>query len=190
MPGRRKEIEDNAAGVVSPALTELGLELVQASYSRRGREQTLCLFLDRPGGITVDELQAASRAVEKALEVSDLLTGRYHLEVSSPGIDRPWSRIEDFVQNVGGKVHLKLFTPLADGRRLLQGTVRAVEGEEITVAPAQGPEVFINFDNIARAKPEIDWEQLLRKVDKPARKGPEKRHIRGGPHEPGTAACH
>ena len=151
-------------------MTELGLELVQASYTSRGREQTLCLFLDRPGGITVDELQAASRAVEKVLEVSDLLTGRYRLEVSSPGVDRPWNRIDDFAQNIGGMVRMKFFTPLADGRRHLQGTVRAVEGEIITVAPDQGPEVTITFDNIARAKPEIDWEHLLKKVDKPARK--------------------
>ena len=190
MPGRRNEIEEKAAGVVSPALLELGLELVEASYSRRGREQILCLYLDRPGGITVDELQAASRAVEKVLEVSDLLTGRYRLEVSSPGIDRRWNRIEDFARNIGAKVHLKLFTPLSDGRRLLQGTVRAVEGGEITVAPDPGPEVTIAFDNIARAKPEIDWEQLLRKIDKPAQKRHEKHHTRGGPHEPGTAACH
>jgi ribosome maturation factor RimP len=186
MPGRRKEIEENAADVVSPALAELGLELVQASYTRRGREQILCLYLDRPGGITVDELQEASRAVDKVLEVSDLLTGRYRLEVSSPGVDRPWNRIEDFAQNIGGKVRVKLFTPLSDGRRHLQGTVRAVEGEKVTIAPDQGPEATIIFDNIARAKPEIDWEQLLKKVDKPAR----KRHTRGGPHEPGTAACH
>jgi ribosome maturation factor RimP len=190
MPGRRKEIEENAADVVSPALAELGLELVEASYTRRGREQTLCLYLDRPGGITVDELQAASRAVEKVLEVSDLLTGRYRLEVSSPGLDRPWNRLEDFVQNVGGRVRIKLFTPLPDGRRHLQGTVCAVEGEEITVSPDQGPEATVTFDNIARAKPEIDWEQLLKKVDKPAEKRHEKSHIRGGSHEPGTAACH
>ena len=51
-------------------------------------------------------------------------------------------------------------------------------------------EVIIAFDNIARAKPEIDWEQLLKKVDKQAEKRHEKRHIQGGPHEPGTAACH
>ena len=65
---------------------------------------------------------------------------------------------------------MKLFTPLSDGHRHLQGTVRAVEGEEIIVAPDQGPEMTIAFDNIARAKPEIDWEHLLKKVDKPARK--------------------
>ena len=163
MPGRRKEIEERAAEVVSPALAELGVELVEASYSRRGREQTLCLYLDRQGGITVDELQEASRAVEKVLEVSDLLTGRYQLEVSSPGLDRPWNRLEDFVQNIGGKVHMKFFTPLSDGRRHLQGTVRAVEGEEVTIAPDQGPEATFSFNNIARAKPEIDWEQLLKK---------------------------
>lgn len=162
MPGRRNEIEEKTAGVVSPALKELGLELVEASYTRRGREQTLCLYLDRPGGITVDELQEASRAVEKVLEVSDLLTGRYRLEVSSPGVDRPWNRIEDFAQNIGGMVRIKFFTPLADGRRHLEGTVRAVEGEIITVVPDQGPEVTIALDNIARAKPEIDWEQLLK----------------------------
>jgi ribosome maturation factor RimP len=110
----------------------------------------------------VDELQAASTAIETALEVAAVVPGRYRLEVSSPGIARPWKRLEDFRRHVGERATVKTFAPLPDGSRHFVGRVLAVEDEVVHFAPDAGSPVAVAFSNIASARPEIDWAELLR----------------------------
>lgn len=163
MVTKRQLIQKAAAEIVAPIVESIGLELIDVEYIRQGRDHSLCLYLDRPGGVTVEELQKASRAVEKVLEVSEIVMGRYRLEVSSPGIDRPWKRLEDFRNNVGSRVKLKTFNPLHDGRRIVTGRIHSTRGEEIIVDPDEGTRLTIPYRNIASAKPQIDWEELLKK---------------------------
>jgi ribosome maturation factor RimP len=159
----RKQAEAAAESTAGPILAALGLEIVEVAITGPGRSPILRLTVDRPGGgVTVDELQAASTAVETALEIADVLPGRYSLELSSPGIDRPWKRLEDFRRHAGQRVAIKTVTPLADGRRRLVGRVTAVEGAVIRIAADAGDPVSIDFSNIASARPEIDWAALLR----------------------------
>jgi ribosome maturation factor RimP len=139
------------------------LEVVEIALSGPAREPTLRLTVDRRGGgVTVDELQAASTAVETALDIAEVIAGRYRLEVSSPGIDRPWKRLEDFSRHAGERANFKLFAPLADGKRVFTGRVAAVEGDLIHITPDAGDPVAVAFSNIASARPEIDWAALLR----------------------------
>lgn len=160
---RRQQAEEAAARTAEPILAALGLEVVEVSLSGPARAPVLRFVVDHPGGgVTVDELQQASAAMETALEVADVVPGRYSLEVSSPGIDRPWKRIEDFERHAGDRAALKLFAPLPDGRRHLAGRVLAVEGGEVRFAPDGGEPVSVAFSNIASARPEIDWAALLR----------------------------
>jgi len=160
---KRQQAEAAAETTAAPILAALGLEIVEVGITGPGRAPILRFVVDRPGGgVTVDQLQEASTAIETALEVSDLLPGRYSLEVSSPGIDRPWKRLDDFRRHAGERATLKTFAPLADGRRLLVGRVTAVEGETIHFAPDAGDPVSLEFSNIASARPEIDWAALLR----------------------------
>jgi ribosome maturation factor RimP len=160
---RRQQAEEAAARTAAPILAPLGLEIVEVSLTGPGRAPVLRFVLDHPcGGVTVDELQAASAAIETALEVADVVAGRYSLEVSSPGVDRPWKRLEDFRRHAGERAALKTFAPLPDGRRHLVGRVVAVEGESVCFAPDDGEPVVVEFSNIAGARPEIDWAALLR----------------------------
>lgn len=161
---RRQLVEASAAAVAAPILAGLGLELVEVQLAGPGRAPTLRFTLDRPGGgVTVDELQAASTAIETALEVADVVPGRYSLEVSSPGIDRPWKRLEDFARHVGERAVIKTLAPLPDGRRHLTGRVCGVEGETVQIEPDGGEPVAIAFGNIASARPDVDWAALLRR---------------------------
>jgi ribosome maturation factor RimP len=160
---KRQQVETAVESTAAPTIAALGLEIVEVSLSGPAREPTLRLTIDRPGGgVTVDELQAASTAVETALDVAEVLPGRYRLEVSSPGIDRPWKRIDDFRRHAGERASIKTFAPLADGSRHLVGRVTAVEGDIIHFAPDTGAPVAVAFSNIASARPEIDWAALLR----------------------------
>ena len=160
---KRQQVEATVESIAVPCLTALGLEVVEVSLTGPAREPTLRLTVDRRGGgVTVDELQAASVAVETALDVAEVLPGRYRLEVSSPGIDRPWKRLDDFRRHVGERASIKTFAPLEDGSRHLVGRVIAVEDGVIHVAPDTGAPVAVAFSNIASARPEIDWASLLR----------------------------
>jgi ribosome maturation factor RimP len=169
--GRREETETAAEAVAAPILAGLGLEVVEVRLAGPSREPVLLFTLDRPGGgVTVDELQAASCAIETALDVAEVIAGRYRLEVSSPGIDRPWKRREDFVRHVGERATLKTFAPLPDGRRHFVGRLVAVDGDTVHFAPDGGDPVALEFPNIASARPEVDWAALLR-GRKPAPRG-------------------
>ena len=160
---KRQQVEAVVERTAAPTLAALGLEVVEVSLSGPAREPTLRLTVDRPGGgVTVDELQAASTAIEIALDVAEVLPGRYRLEVSSPGLDRPWKRLEDFRRHAGERVRIKTFAPLADGSRQFTGRVLAVEDGVIHFAPDTGTPVVVAFSNIASARPEIDWAALLR----------------------------
>ena len=160
---KREQVEALVESTAAPTLAALGLEIVEVSLSGPAREPTLRLTVDRPGGgVTVDELQAASTAIETALDVAEVLSGRYRLEVSSPGVDRPWKRLEDFRRHAGERASIKTFAPLADGSRLLVGRVIAVENDVVHFAPDTGAPVTVAFSNIASARPEIDWAALLR----------------------------
>jgi ribosome maturation factor RimP len=163
MTSRRQQAETAAAKIARPILAELGLELVEATVTGPGRSPTLRLTADRPGGgVTLDELGNASRSIELALEVADVMQGRYSLEVSSPGLDRPWRTLEDFRRHLGEPAAIKLFGPLPDGRRHLKGRVSAVEGELVRIVPDDGEPADVPFANIASARPEVDWAALLR----------------------------
>lgn len=160
---KRQQVEIVVENTAAPTLAALGLEIVEVTITGPAREPTLRLTVDRPGGgVTVDELQAASTAIETALDVAEVLSGRYRLEVSSPGIDRPWKRLEDFRRHTGERASVKTFAPLADGSRLLVGRLIAVEDTVIHFAPDNGTPLAVAFSNIASARPEIDWAALLR----------------------------
>lgn len=175
MTNRRQLIQETAVEIAAPIVEDMGLELVDVEFSRHGQDQVLSLYLDRNGGITVDELQEASRSVETALEIDEVIQGRYRLEVSSPGIDRPWKRRSDFEKNIGVRVKLKTFSPLPDGSRILAATLVGVDDENALLETDDGQRMSVTFDDISSARPEINWNQLLKRTRDPVTKQPRAR---------------
>lgn len=90
-----------------------GLELVDLEFRREGRGWVLRLFMDKPGGITLDDCAAVSREWGDQLDVEDLIPFRYTLEVSSPGLDRPLKKDADFLRHIGKTIQLTTTTPVA-----------------------------------------------------------------------------
>jgi ribosome maturation factor RimP len=172
---RRQLVQEKAVKIAAPIVDNMGLNLVDVEFSRQGKDQVLSLYLDRNGGITVDELQEASRSVETALEIDEVVRGKYRLEVSSPGIDRPWKRRSDFEKNIGARAKLKTFSPLPDGSRLLVATLVSVDDDKALLETDDGQRISVTFDDISSARPEIDWNQLLKRTKDPETKQPRAR---------------
>jgi ribosome maturation factor RimP len=134
-------------GILEPTLNGMGFELVDAQVSNRGR--FLRIFMDKPGGITVEDCAAVSRHLSRVLEVEGIDYDR--LEVSSPGLDRPLRKAADFVRFAGNKVDVRMRTPDASGRRRFTGLLRGAQGALATVQ-VEGREVALNVDDIDRAR--------------------------------------
>lgn len=170
MSTHRRQTESAAEEIVRPILGERGLELFEVTVTGPGRAPALRIVVDRPGGgITVDELSDASQSIEKSLEVSEIFPGRYRLEVSSPGINRPWKTLRDFQNHVGEIAVIKTHHPLAGGQRHVRGRVASVEGDTIHILLDSGESVAIAIPDIASARPEVDWPALLRGGRQPGR---------------------
>ncbi len=117
------------AHLAEPVLAQLGFRLVRARLlSQNG--QVLQIMAERPDGtMTIDDCEAASQALSPELDVADIISQEYRLEVSSPGIDRPLVRVYDFLRAIGHEAKIELVHPLDGGRRRFRGIIKQVVGE-------------------------------------------------------------
>ena len=147
-------IDRRLAEIVTPAIEGLGYELVRIRL-QGGRTATLQIMADRPdGGINVDDCAKISTAVSAVLDVEDPIEDNYHLEVSSPGIDRPLTRLKDFDAWADYEARIET-TELIDGRRRFKGFLRGTEGNEVLIEIEDGKEtvtIGLQFDWLSDAK--------------------------------------
>jgi ribosome maturation factor RimP len=167
MDDRRLERESGpakrVAEIIEPTLQSMGFRLVRVKFTGR----SLQIMAERPDGtMLLDDCAAVSRAISPVLDVEDPIPGSYSLEVSSPGIDRPLVRLEDFERWVGHVARVELKAPLAHhglaGRRRFRGVIAAARDgvirltlppEDIAAGGTGGEtEVELGFDDIADAK--------------------------------------
>jgi len=145
--------EDRIVTVVEsfsrPVVEALGLELVEVQF-RRESGWVLRLFIDSPKGVTVDDCAAVSRQVSSYLEVEDVIEQAYTLEVSSPGLERPLKRKEDFVRFCGRQARIKFREPI-DGQRVFIGLLSTLE-ENILTMDIEGRLMEFDLDAITRAR--------------------------------------
>jgi len=149
-----REVVDRVWEVAGPVAVGDGLELVDVEFRRESRGAVLRLFIDREGGITLDELARVSRQLSDVLDVHDVVPGEYVLECSSPGINRRLRRLEHFQRYVGEKVRVRT-TDRPDGRRSFVGRLEAADDDGIEVSDAQGS-YRIRHEEIVRANYEAD----------------------------------
>ena len=137
---------------ISPTVVGMGYELVDVQASNGGR--MLRVFIDKPGGITVDDCAAVSRQLTRVLPVEGVDFER--LEVSSPGLDRPLRKAGDFSRFAGQKAEVRMRTPDATGRRKFVGVLRGAEAGQVNVElegrPDGKQQVALALDDIERAR--------------------------------------
>ncbi|NUB45421.1 ribosome maturation factor RimP [Fertoebacter nigrum] len=147
-------IDRRLAEIVTPAIEGLGFELVRIRLMG-GKLRTLQIMADRPeGGIIVEDCAKISTAVSAVLDVEDPIEENYTLEVSSPGIDRPLTRLKDFDVWADYEARLET-TELIDGRRRFKGFLRGTEGNEVLIEIEDGADTLtigLEFDWLSDAK--------------------------------------
>lgn len=145
--------------MLQPLVEDLGYEFVGLEYSANPKNSALVIYIDKPGGIGVEDCEAVSREVAALLDVEDPIPGHYNLEVSSPGLDRPLFTLDQFERFSGEQVQLTAFAPVG-GRRKFKG--RILGAAEGTVRLEQdGQEVALEFGNIAKARLVPDYDSLF-----------------------------
>jgi len=154
-------IDRRLAEIITPVIEDMGFELVRVRLMG-GKTQILQIMADRPeGGIEVDECAAISTAVSAILDVEDPILDPYTLEVSSPGIDRPLTRLKDFEEFEGYEAKVETAEPI-DGRKRFKGVLAGVEGYEVMLNVAEGT-IGLQFDWLSDAKLVLT-DELIREM--------------------------
>jgi ribosome maturation factor RimP len=157
--------EERVRELVEPVLADRGLELYDVEHNGG----ILRISVDREGGVLVDDLAKASRVISVLLDEEEPISGRYTLEVSSPGLERNLRTPAHHERAVGSVISVKL-GPGTDGDRRLRGTLAAADDEGITLQLESGDERRVRYDEIQRAKTVLEW-------------GPNPRPGKGGKKE-------
>ena len=138
------------AEIISPVIEDMGFELVRVRLMA-GKKTTLQVMADRPsGGIEVDDCADISNAISAILDVEDPILDEYTLEVSSPGIDRPLTRLKDFDMYEGYEAKLET-SDLIDGRRRFKGMLAGIEDDEVLINVEEGA-LGLKFEWLSEAK--------------------------------------
>jgi ribosome maturation factor RimP len=142
--------------VVMPLLEAEGMSLVDLQWHRRGRRWVLALFIDKEGGVTLDDCARISRQVGARIEVDNLIDHAYTLEVSSPGLDRPLRTLLDYQRFQEHLVRITTVTPVQGGSTLV-GRLKGVEGQTVLVEAKGAGIVPIPFAQIKHARLEVEF---------------------------------
>jgi ribosome maturation factor RimP len=153
-----REILDRVRAMVDPILLNEGMELVDIEYRRESKGWILRLYLDKEGGVTLDDCTRVSQEVGRSLDVEDILQTSYTLEVSSPGLTRPLKTEKDFMKYLRRLVKVKTVDPIQN-RRQFKGKLLGVSENEVEIEVER--EIFqIPLSNVAKANLEIDQDML------------------------------
>jgi ribosome maturation factor RimP len=128
----QKETVEKIEGVLTPILQEDGLELVEIEFRPSGKRWLLRIFIDKKGGVTIDDCARVSRELGRILDVDDILEHAYTLEVSSPGLTRPLKRIEDFERYKGRICKIVTREAIDDGNQF-EGEIIDVQGDVVEI---------------------------------------------------------
>lgn len=156
----QRTINERLHEIVAPRCDDLSVELVDIDYAGG----VVRVTIDRPGGVDLDTVARVTREVSRALDESDPITGRYTLEVTSPGLERPLRTPAHFARSIGATVRLKLRAGVAADRRL-EGVLVAADEQGITLAPAGAAgehrvaagEHRVAYGDIERARTVFEW---------------------------------
>lgn len=142
-------LEQNLQEMLQGAVEDLSCELWGIECQRAGRFMTVRLFIDKEGGVTIDDCADVSRQVSAILDVEDPIADKYNLEVSSPGLDRPLFTLPQFERYIGQDIAVHLRIPVME-RRKWQGKLERIENDMVILI-VDGQEQVLVFGNIQKA---------------------------------------
>jgi len=147
--------------LAEPLAASLGLELAEVEYRQEGRQMVLRLYIDKDGGVALDDCSAVSRELTEILDVEDFIQGHYNLEVSSPGLNRPLKKPSDFERYTGRLVKIRTFEPLADDagnmRKTFLGELLGLSDGIVRMKLNEGQSASIPLGKVAKANLEFEF---------------------------------
>ena len=153
---RREEYESKVETWLLPLLEKNQFELVDVEYVREAGIWYLRAYIDKEGGITVDDCEVVSRELGDWLDQKDFIEDSYILEVSSPGLGRPLKKDKDFDRSIGEDVDIKLYKPM-NKQKDYTGTLKAYDKNTVTVTVEDGTELVFNRPEIALIRLAFDF---------------------------------
>ena len=152
---RREEYEAKAEQMLTPLMEEHGFELVDVEYVKEAGTWYLRGYIDKPGGITVNDCEDVSRAFSDILDEQDFIEDSYIMEISSPGLDRPLKKEKDFKRSLGKLVEIRTYRPI-EKQKEFYGVLTAYDSNSVTVDEEGTPRTFEKKD-IALIRLAIDF---------------------------------
>lgn len=154
-------VTEKIRGIAEGIIVSFGMELVDIEFKREGRQMVLRIFMDKVGGVTLDDCADVSRELSAVLDVEDFIPGTYNLEVSSPGLNRPLKKESDYKKYIGRFVKIRTFEPLPDAagnrRKTFLGVLTGYSDGIISVSLTEGQQAEIPLEKVAKANLEFEF---------------------------------
>lgn len=147
----KKDYESRTEALIMPIIQTHGFELVDVEWVKEGANWYLRAYIDKEGGITVDDCEVVSRALSDLLDAEDFISENYILEVSSPGLDRPLKKEKDFARSIGKDVEVKLFKAINKEKEFV-GILTAYDEDTVTLEMEDESEMQFKRSDIARIR--------------------------------------
>lgn len=153
---KHEEYEKKTEALVAPMMEEYGFELVDVEYVKEGSNMYLRAYIDKPGGITVDDCEMVSRRLSDRLDEEDFISESYILEVSSPGLGRPLKKEKDYARSVGKEIEIRTFRAV-DHEKTFEGILKEYDKDTVTIAVSENETMTFDRQNIALIRLAFDF---------------------------------
>ena len=149
------KIEERVESLIGPRIESLGYRLYDVEFVKEGKDFYLRVYIDKDSGISLEDCEAVSNGINEVLDEADYIKEQYFLEVSSPGVERVLKKDRHLKENIGNKVQVKLFKPLA-GKKVFEGLLESFSDDNICIK-VESQILEIERSNIGQIKTVFDW---------------------------------
>lgn len=153
---KREQYEQKTEEILLPIIEEHGFELVDVEYVKEGSSWYLRAYIDKPGGITIDDCEAVSRKLSDQLDEKDYIEDAYILEVSSPGLGRPLKKEKDYKRSLGAEVEIRTYRMIEKQKEFI-GILKEYDENTVTIETGDGTEKIFDKSDIALIRLAFDF---------------------------------
>ena len=154
--GKREDYEAKTEQLIAPIIAANHVELFDVDYIKEGQDWYLRVYIDKEGGVTIDDCQAVSRAFNEVLDKENYIADQYIFEVSSPGLTRPLKKEKDYVRNMGKEIEIRTYRAI-DRCKEFTGILKAYDDTSVTIADENDKETTFLKTDIALIRQAIDF---------------------------------
>ena len=153
---KRETYEQRTSELIMPIIEQNSFELVDVEYVKEGSSWYLRAYIDKPGGITIDDCETVSRYLSDRLDAEDFIDDAYILEVSSPGLGRPLKKDKDFERSIGSEIEVRTFKAI-EHEKEFTGILRSYDKESFSLELDDGREMTFQRSEVALARLALDF---------------------------------